>query len=265
MANTEHLGHMTMNHLSKICPICTSQAQMLDVVDFNQSCIEFTGGKLPLSGKPLYYHFCDECGFCFCPEMHGWTPQMFEEFVYNQQYIEVDPDYVKTRPENHSRMLHSTFKSIPGHFKHLDYGGGSGLLANLMTGFGWGSISFDPFVDRDVQLASLGKFHLISAFEVFEHVPDIDALMNQLSTLMEDDGLIMFSTLISDGHIDPKKRLSWWYAAPRNGHISLFSKKSLALTAKKHQFNFGSFSNGLHVFFKQVPVWASHLFKRESL
>jgi hypothetical protein len=92
-------------------------------------------------------------------------------------------------------------------------------------------------------------------------VPDVNQLMNQLGTLLADDGIIVFSTLLSDGQIKPNQRLSWWYAAPRNGHISLFSRKGLDTLAHKYGFRAGSFSSGFHVFFKQVPAWASHLFK----
>jgi len=102
---------------------------------------------------------------------------------------------------------------------------------------------------------------LITAFEVFEHVPDVNALVSQLNLLLDDEGIVLFSTLLSDGNIEKNRRLDWWYASPRNGHISLFSKRSLGLLAEKYEFNAGSFSAGYHVFFrKQVPVWAEHLF-----
>jgi hypothetical protein len=35
----------------------------------------------------------------------------------------------------------------------------------------------------------------------------------------------MFSTLLSDGNIKLGQKLTWWYASPRNGHISLFSRR----------------------------------------
>jgi hypothetical protein len=40
---------------------------------------------------------------------------------------------------------------------------------------------------------------------------------------------VLFSTLLSDGEIVRGRPLRWWYAAPRNGHISLFSAQSLRL------------------------------------
>ena len=117
--------------------------------------------------------------------------------------------------------------------------------------------------DFAVMLASLddlGKFNLITVFEVFEHVPDINVLMKNLTQLMSDDCLVLFSTLVSDGNLKLNNRINWWYASPRNGHISLFSKQALTLLGSKYTLKFGSFSDGFHCYFRQVPGWAKHIF-----
>jgi 2-polyprenyl-3-methyl-5-hydroxy-6-metoxy-1,4-benzoquinol methylase len=106
-----------------------------------------------------------------------------------------------------------------------------------------------------------GKFNLITAFEVFEHVPDVDRLMQDLSNLIHAEGLILFSTLLSDDQIQTNQRLSWWYASPRNGHISLFSRKSLTLLAKRYGFRLTSFNQNLHAMWKALPQWSSHIIR----
>jgi hypothetical protein len=78
---------------------------------------------------------------------------------------------------------------------------------------------------------------------------------------MDDNCIVLFSTLISDGNIKINERIQWWYASPRNGHISLFSKDSLKTISDKYLLNFGSFNEGLHCFFGQVPFWARHIIK----
>jgi hypothetical protein len=110
----------------------------------------------------------------------------------------------------------------------------------------------------------LGHFNLITAYEVFEHAPDVLQLMSQITSLLTADGIFIFSTLISDGNINPRQRINWWYASPRNGHISIFSKNSLGVLASKYGFQFGSFSSDMHVYFKTVPEWASHFIKIKS-
>jgi len=244
-----------------ICPVCNSNSNLLDVVDLNKSCEELRGKFFSLSGIPVYYALCDGCGFCFSPELHDWGFDKFEKYIYNADYVSVDPDYLEVRPKGNSSMLKSLFSLGYDEIRHLDYGGGNGVLANLMRDANWNSSSYDPFVDRSTKLENLGKFNLITAFEVFEHVPDVRKLMSDLDFLLSENGLILFSTLISDGNIFPNKRLDWWYASPRNGHISLFSRRSLALLAKDTGFHFGSFSENYHVLFKTVPSWASHFIK----
>jgi hypothetical protein len=104
----------------------------------------------------------------------------------------------------------------------------------------------------------------VTAYEVFEHVPDVPDLIDKLSSLVSDDGLVLFSTLVSDGSIAPKQRLTWWYASPRNGHISLFSRESLARLGARKRFKFGSFSPNLHVFWRSVPEWAAHFLREPA-
>jgi hypothetical protein len=86
--------------------------------------------------------------------------------------------------------------------------------------------------------------------------------MAQLNSFISFDDVVLFSTLLSDGPIKPNTRLSRWYAAPRNGHISLFSKKSLQTLANNHNFEIDSLSSGTHILYRKVPDWAAHLFNQ---
>ena len=244
-----------------LCSVCNGACSLLDVVDFNKSCEEARGKFLRPAGIPVGYVLCGNCGFCFAPEFRTWKLEEFEQRIYNDEYVFVDPDYIETRPRANAANLVSMFGDRARSIKHLDYGGGSGLLAQLLRQADWQSVSYDPFVDRSVSIGQLGKFDLITAFEVFEHVPDVRELMSKLGSLLCPGGLVLFSTLLSDGNIQPKQKLSWWYASPRNGHISLFSRQSLAILARDYGVNIGSFSDGFHVFFTEVPAWADHLIR----
>lgn len=243
------------------CPVCGRESTLLDVVDLNKSCEEPNGKFLALSGIPVYYALCGNCNFCFAPEICAWPLEEFEEKIYNNEYIFVDPDYIEARPIANAQAMISIFGKLPHEIKHLDYGGGNGALAKELEKSGWNSTSYDPFVDKGTRIDQLGKFDLITAFEVFEHVPDVHKLMSNLRTLLAANGMILFTTLTTDGEIHSNQRINWWYASPRNGHISLFSKKSLAILAQNNDLNFGSFSAGFHVFFTEVPNWAAHVMR----
>lgn len=48
---------------------------------------------------------------------------------------------------------------------------------------------------------------------------------------------IIFNTFVGC-NIHPNQRINWWYAHPRNGHISLYSKQSLVILAQQYKFIF---------------------------
>jgi SAM-dependent methyltransferase len=242
------------------CPVCGATAALLDVVDLNKSCEEERGKFLPIAGVPIYYALCDQCGFCFAPQMYRWPMEEFARRIYNDDYKLVDPDYLGSRAKTYAKMLTGMFAAKVLTIRHLDYGGGNGVLSSELFAAGWDSMSYDPFVDGP-SCADRGKFNLVTSFEVFEHVPDVNHLISTLSSLVEDDGMLLFSTFISDGKIARNQRLQWWYASPRNGHISLFSNRSLALLGQKEGFELVSFSPNVHAFWRRIPSWAADIFK----
>lgn len=250
-----------MNNPSPVCPVCGGICLSLDTVDFNKTCLEPPPGLRRLPGLSIEYVLCTRCGFSFAPEFAHWSLDQFAERIYNDQYVLVDPDYVHARPLGNAANLTEMFGGSAGAIRHLDYGSGAGALVKELGKSGWNSASYDPFVDRDVRLEDLGQFDLITAFEVFEHVADVQQLMRNLRSLLRPGGVVFFSTLLSNGNIQLGARLTWWYASPRNGHISLFSRNSLALLAKDGGLQFASFSPGFHVFYTQVPAWASHVIR----
>ena len=238
------------------CPVCGGASPLFDVVDFNKSCAEEKGKRLPLSGMPIYYARCVGCRFCFAPELAHWDDARTKQLIYNEDYVLVDPDFATVRPTANAAGLLRAFGSSRHHIVHVDYGGGEGLLSGILRAERWQSVSTDPYFPGQRASAALPKANLLTAYEVFEHHPRPRDLMVELASMLADDGMILFSTLVSDGHIRPGERLDWWYAAPRNGHVSLYSRRSLAAMAQHHGLRFSSFSDGYHVFHRQLPAWA---------
>lgn len=243
------------------CPICKSNAPLYDVVDFHRTTEDAYGKPLELTcmGVPVYYAKCVNCDFCFAPELIAQSMEWFKENIYNDGYLAVDPHYESERPQAYVNVVRNLFPAFSPNLTHLDYGGGNGYLAKHT---GWNSKSYDVLIDAELPE---NKFNFITAFEVFEHVSDPHKIMQDLHHLLSKKGVIIFSTSLSDGHIVEKKRLDWWYVAPRNGHISLFSRNSLFWLAKAYGFNMASFQHSpdsLHMFYTEAPSWAQHLVPR---
>jgi len=63
---------------------------------------------------------------------------------------------------------------------------------------------------------------------VFEHSIDPRMTMTEILGMCDEKNVqLVLYTAISDQKINPASRLGWWYVAPRNGHVSIFSTSSL--------------------------------------
>jgi SAM-dependent methyltransferase len=238
------------------CKICRAPSPLFGVVDFHKSCMEAKGLRLSLSGVPVYYRRCGQCGFAFTDAFDGWTPEEFERRIYNRDYLLVDPDYVEMRPAANARMVAESFPDAKTSIRILDYGGGSGLLAERLRETGFSAATYDPFSTFDEVPEE--RFDLITCFEVMEHVPQPRETVAAMASLLKEGGVILFSTLVQPAEFE-QLGLSWWYAAPRNGHVSLYTTAALARLFKAHGMKVGSFSEVLHIAYARVPAFAAHL------
>jgi 2-polyprenyl-6-hydroxyphenyl methylase/3-demethylubiquinone-9 3-methyltransferase len=218
------------------CKICGGDAPLFGVVDFAKQCNSL---RPALSGTPVYYRQCGQCRFVFTDAFDSWSLAEFRERIYNAEYDAVDPDYRDRRPRANANLIATRVK--PG-MTCLDYGGGNGRLAQLLRQRGFDAHSYDPFTPGEDDLPA-GIFGLVSCFEVLEHVPDPRATIAALASKMSASGVVLFSTLL----MPDDQGVDWWYLAPRNGHISLFSRAALALAWRLVGCRVGSLSDDLHI------------------
>lgn len=237
------------------CKICGSAAPLYGVVDFNKSCEEVRGVHLPLAGIPVYYRRCANCKFLFTDSFDDWTTGQFKAHIYNDDYKLVDPDYAEARPLANASTIVQLWGAIKKETRVLDYGGGNDRLCAVLREAGFAAAeTYDPMVPEHAARPS-GKFDLVTSFETFEHVPDPLTAVRSIVELAAEPGLIFFRTLLQPADFD-QQRLNWWYVAPRNGHISLFSRQSLALAWEQHGYKFASASEDIHFAFRTLPEYA---------
>ena len=208
------------------CKVCDNPAPFFDVVDFNKCAGGYAFGQ---SGICVPWHRCDDCGFLFTPFFDDWSPQDFSQFIYNQDYTLLDPDYLSARPrrtaERISRLL-AGFEDA----RILDYGAGANVFAARMKDLGFAHVeSFDPFSHPT---RPDGKFDIVTCIEVIEHAPSPHAIVADMHEFLAREGCILIGESLQPPDIG-KLRCGWWYVAPRNGHVSIYTARTLAKLADR--------------------------------
>ena len=72
---------------------------------------------------------------------------------------------------------------------------------------------------------------------MFEHSTDPARTLADMVGFLTESGFILLSTLFQPSDID-RQGLNWWYASPRNAHISLYTKTSLERLVQPLGFRF---------------------------
>jgi 2-polyprenyl-6-hydroxyphenyl methylase/3-demethylubiquinone-9 3-methyltransferase len=205
------------------CKICGSPSAFFDVVDFNKTTDSYVFGP---SGVLVNWYRCRSCGFLFTTFFDDWSADDFFRFVYNEDYIRVDPEYSGQRPQRVLCGLLSGLLKESAPMKNirvLDYGAGSGILVRGLVEHGYNAVGYDPYSSPK---RPEGRFDLITCFEVIEHAPDPIAAFREMTAFLKDDGSIFLSQSLQPRNIEAI-RANWWYCAPRNGHCSTFTDRSL--------------------------------------
>ena len=97
------------------------------------------------------------------------------------------------------------------------------------------------------------------AVEVLEHSQNPAATFEDIASLRTDNGVILATTLLAPPNANPSV-LEWWYVAPRNGHVTIHTEKSLDVLASRANLKRASSSDkNMHFFWRDTPPWAAHI------
>ena len=117
----------------------------------------------------------------------------------------------------------------------LNFGSGRGDLSNQLKSMGYDVTSFEPMIHGSFSEQSYEhKFDTIIATEVIEHVIDIHEELHRLFAVLERDGLLLFTTLITNPFdtTDPHGNFSRFWHKDDQTHVNFFCNKSAETLAK---------------------------------
>jgi hypothetical protein len=107
----------------------------------------------------------------------------------------------------------------------LDFGGGYGLFTRVMRDLGydfrWFDVHGPNLFARGFEGKPEGNYTMVTAFELFEHLAEPDAILTAL--FQSSPQVVLASTLLYT-----KPDPSWWYLVPETGqHVCFFSDKTM--------------------------------------
>lgn len=236
------------------CKICKCTAVPYMVYDFGKSCSQRNRTD-KIYGLPVYYFKCVSCGFFFTPMFDNVQSSFWTANVYNKDYYEfIDAEYKFARPYESSIVVRSILNLLGvGYAKGLDYGGGNGKFSQLMNKNGHDFISYDPY-DFNKKKPIEGKYNVICVFEVLEHVTDPLETFSDIVSFANPQSIIISTTQIQPDNCYIPARVHQEYIAPRNGHVSIHTKKSLGLISAKHGLNFAQIGYGLQIYSSHIST-----------
>lgn len=175
------------------------------------------------------YYRCAGCGFVRTEEPY-WLEEAYADAITGSDVGLVRRNL---RLAKSTAALVSAFFDRKGRF--LDYGGGYGLLVRLLRDAG---LDFHHF-DRHCQnIFARGfeahpndgeNFELLTAFELFEHLPDPAAELDSMLRLSRN--ILFTTTLLPEPAPLPG---AWWYYGLEHGqHVSFYSMRSLQRLAER--------------------------------
>lgn len=201
-------------------------------------------GQAPLLGKYTVSYFqCSGCGFT-CTEEPYWLGEAYADAINDSDVGLVSRNLVLARA---TKAVITAFFAPEARF--IDYGAGYGLMVRLMRDYGYDFYWQDKFCANlfakvaPADLSGATRYELLTAFEVFEHLPNPTAELTEMLGLATS---VLFTTQLIPDH-NPLPGSWWYYGIDHGQHVSLYTRRSLEILAAKHGLRLYSDGHFIHL------------------
>jgi len=191
----------------------------------------------------VQYFQCTECRFVQTEEPY-WLEEAYNTPIARSDYGLMARNI--TLAKLAGRVIVNLFNP-EGEF--LDFGAGYGVFTRLMRDLGLRFYAYDRYcpnlfsLEYQVTDENLGRYELLTAFEVLEHFVDPISEIERLLKL--SDNLLFSTELLPKSNPKPQE---WWYYAPHEGqHIGLFSEEALFKVAERFGLNLYTDGQFIHL------------------
>ena len=214
------------------CKICNKKSSL------------YLESKIFKEKQNISYFKCNNCSFIQTEDPY-WLLK-----AYSSAITKSDIGLISRNIYSSNILENILLNLFPNVDKCLDYAGGYGIFVRIMRDKGFNFYWYDDYCENIFSehfVGTLSKhYDLITAFEVFEHLPNP---LDIIEKLLKITNTLFFSTEITD---DVTNFNDWWYRGEISGqHISFYHTETLQFVAKKYNLHYYSFANKtIHLFTK---------------
>lgn len=147
---------------------------------------------------------------------------------------------------------------MPNNHRILDFGSGSGELAQELQRLDYRVTALEPMTDGYLKDQSYPfSFDAVIAIEVIEHLPDVWEELQEIEKVLKPEGIIVFSTGLTNPFIDLPDAVEqfkkWWYKDDPT-HISFFCNQTLSVMAEMKNYSIEIFGDKVFVIKSGEPI-----------
>ncbi len=192
-----------------VCPICSTPAGSYNIELKN---IKFSIFK------------CSNCGLEYTNPIPSDTELKY--FYSNYSDIRANKDIVIRNAKNNLTKLYNLGLSSKSNI--LDFGSGAGEFVEIAGEYCYGveinNNNNKARIYNNLDDLPIKEFDCITLWGVLEHLNDIKLIMNRLMDKLKSNGLLIMTTVDSEGNIP------YYYKPPE--HLTYWTRKSLEILAE---------------------------------